>query len=151
MENDLYENVYIKYKSFIKNDLLYFTDTIFYYFDCTVPDEHEISILKIKINSDIFINNRMDILEVGKSKYIIGFLYPSELMEKENTYNFKKFWIYTNEHKKELRLSSFTIINDIIIKKNSKNNKNNIKFDKDEVEDIFIIRVKDLIDSQNKK
>lgn len=151
MKNDLYEIVYIKYKYFIKNDLLYFTDTIFDYFDCTVPDEHEISILKIKENSDIFINNMTDILEVGKSKYIMGFLYPSELMEKENTYNFKKFWIYKNEHKKELRLSSFTIINDIIIKKNCKSNKINIIFDKNEVEDIFIIKVKDLVDLQNKK
>jgi hypothetical protein len=141
---DLYKSIYIKYKPFIKNELLYFTDTIFDYFDSTVHDEYEIAVLKIKEDFN-YKNNKTDILELGKNqKYIIGFLYPSEFMEKENTYNFKIFWIYTDENKKkELRLSSFTTISDITFKRN---NKNNINFDK--IEDIIIIKVKDLIESQ---
>lgn len=148
---ELYKNIYIKYKPFIKNELLYFTDTIFDYFDCTVPDEHEIAILKIKDNSDIYKNNKIDIIKLGKFKYVTGFLYPSEFMDKEDTYNFKVFWIYTKENKKELRLSSFTIISDIILKKNNRNSKINIKFDKkkyDDIDEIFIIKVKDLIELQ---
>lgn len=161
---ELYKSVYIKYKNFIKNDLLYFEDltlnlidkkrendnTIESYFDCTIPEEYEMAVLKIKENSDIYRNNKIDILDIKNSKYLVGFLYPSEYMEKENTYNFKKFWIYTDENKKkELRLSSFTIISDIIVKKNNKNNKINIKFDKNnfnEIEDIIIIKIKDLMD-----
>lgn len=146
---DLYKSIYIKYKPFIKNELLYFTDTIFDYFDCTVPDEYEIAVLKIKEKID-YKSNKTDILELGENKYIIGFLYPSEFMEKENTYNFKRFWIYNNENKKELRLSSFIIISDIVLKKN-KNNKINIDFDKTkflEKDDIIIMKVKDLIESQ---
>lgn len=148
---ELYKDIYIKYKPFIKNELLYFTDTIFDYFDCTVPDEHEIAILKIKDNSNIYKNNKIDIIKLGNFKYVTGFLYPSEFMDKEDTYNFKVFWIYTKENKKELILSSFTIISDIILKKNNRNNKFNIKFDKknfDDIDEIFIIKVKDLIELQ---
>lgn len=155
MENmeELYKDIYIKYKSFIKNGLLYFADTIFDYFDCTIPDEHEIAILKIKDNSDIYKNNKIDIINLGKFKYATGFLYPSEIMEKEDTYNFKAFWIYTKENKKELRLSSFTIISDIILKKNNRNDKiidlkDLKKKNFDDIEEIFIIKVKDLIESQ---
>lgn len=121
---DLYKKIYIKYKPFIKNELLYFRDTIFDYFDSTVPNEHEIAILKFK-----------------KLNYKVGFLYPSENMEKEDTYNFKEFWIYNEKGKQDLRLSSVTIISDIIVKKN------NITFDNnfEDIENIFIIKVKDLI------
>lgn len=156
----------MKYKKFIKNDLLYFEDlmlnlidhkrvdanTIESYYDSTVPDEDEIAILKINENfNKIYKNNQYDILEIKESKYITGFLYPSEFMEKENTYNFKSFWIYKNKNKEELRLSSFTIISDIILKINNKTNKINTKFDKrnfNEIDEIIIIKVKDLIDSQ---
>lgn len=148
---DLHKCIYLKYKSFIKNELLYFTDTIFDYFDCTVPDEHEIAVIKIKENFN-YENNRIDIIELENNlKYIVGFLYPSEIMEKENTYNFKTFWRHTNQNKSELRLSSFTVISDIILKKNNRNNNININFDKKDFEifeEIFIIKVKDLIDSQ---
>jgi hypothetical protein len=148
---DVNKKIYNKYKPFIKNELLYFTDTVFDYFDSTVPNEHEIAVIKIKKNFN-YENNTINIIELGENlKYIVGFLYPSEFMEKENTYNFKCFWIYNDEtEKKELRLSSFTIISDIILKRNNNSNKINIKFDKDnfdEIEDIFIIRVKDLIDN----
>jgi hypothetical protein len=156
----------MKYKNFIKNDLLYFEDlilnlidhkrvdasTIENYYDSTVPDEYEIAILKINENfNKIYKNNKYDILETKDSKYIAGFLYPSEFMEKENMYNFKSFWIYRNKDKEELRLSSFTIISDIELKKNNKTNKINIKFDKDnfnEIDEIIIIKVEDLINSQ---
>jgi hypothetical protein len=153
----------MKYKNFIKNDLLYFedlmlnlidsrsvdADTVESYYDSTVPEEDEIAILKINEKFNKFY--KYDILKTDDSKYIAGFLYPSELMEKENTYNFKSFWIYRNEDKEELRLSSFTIISDIILKKNNKTNKINIKFDKhnfNEVDEIIIIKVEDLINSQ---
>ena len=148
---DLHRYIYFKYKPFIKNELLYFTDTIFDYFDCTVPDEHEIAVIKIKEKFN-YENNKIDIIELGSNlKYIVGFLYPSEIMEKENTYNFKTFWNNINQNKSELRLSSFTVISDIILKKNNKNNNINIIFDKknfDNFEEIFIIKVKDLIESQ---
>lgn len=78
-------------------------------------------------------------------------MYPSEFMEKEDTYNFKSFWIYENKNKKELRLSSFTTVSNIILRKNNKNNKINLKFDKNnfnEIDDVIIIKVKDLIESQ---
>lgn len=164
--NELYNCIFMKYKKFIKNDLLYFEDlmlnlidhkrvdanTIESYYDSTVPDEDEIAILKINENfNKIYKNNQYDILEIKESKYITGFLYPSEFMEKENTYNFKSFWIYKNKNKEELRLSSFTIISDIILKINNKTNKINTKFDKrnfNEIDEIIIIKVKDLIDSQ---
>lgn len=155
----LYKYIYIKYKKFIKNELLFFDDltfnlidnkkvnanTVESYYDSNVPDEDEIAILKI--NGNFNNRNKIDILEVENNKYIVGFLYPSEYMEKENTYNFKSFWIYKNE----LRLSSFTIVSEIILKKNIKNNKINIRFDKNifnEIDDINIIKVKDLIESQ---
>ena len=148
-QNRLYKFIYIKYNSFIKNDLLYFTDTIFDYFDSTVPDEYEIAVLKIKDNHN-YKKDNVDIIEIDENKYIIGFLYPSEFIEKENTYNFKHFFIYN----KELRLSHFTIVNDITIKKKNLGgdyNLNNIKkivFNEkinDNIDYIFIIRVKELI------
>lgn len=148
-QNRLYKFIYIKYNSFIKNDLLYFTDTIFDYFDSTVPDEYEIAVLKIKDNHN-YKKDNVDIIEIDENKYIIGFLYPSEFIEKENTYNFKPFFIYN----KELRLSHFTIVNDITIKKKNLGgdyNLNNIKkivFNEkinDNIDYIFIIRVKELI------
>lgn len=160
--DELYKCIYMKYKKFIKNDLLYFEDlilnlidnkkvvanTVESYYDCTVPDEHEIAVLKIKETFNI--NNRYDIIRINNEKYIVGFLYPSEFMEKENTYNFKSFWIYENGNKKELRLSSFTIVSDIVLKKNKKTNKINITFDKNnlnEIDEITIIKIKDLLDS----
>lgn len=159
---ELYRHIFRKYKIFIKNDLLYFEDlilnlidnkkvdsnTVESYYDSTVPDEDEIAVLKI---NEKFNDNKHDILKIKDEKYIVGFLYPSEFMEKEDTYNFKSFWIYENNDKKELRLSSFTIISDIILKKNQRNNKINIKFDKNnfnEIDDIIIIKVKNLIESQ---
>jgi hypothetical protein len=163
MEEELYKSIYKKYGDYIKNDLLYFEDlilnlidnkrvnanTVESYYDSTVPDEDEIAVLKIKKN--YYMNGKIDILNVGNTKYVIGFLYPSEFMEKEDTYNFKSFWIFANGKKKELRLSSFTVISDVIVKKNNKNGKININFDKEnfnEIEDIIIIKVKDLIESQ---
>jgi hypothetical protein len=163
--DELYNCIFMKYKKFIKNDLLYFEDlilnlidhkkvdanTVESYYDSTVPDENEIAVLKINENFDkIYKNNTYNILKIKDSKYIVGFLYPSEFMEKENTYNFKSFWIYKNTNKEELRLSSSTIISDIMLKRN-KNNKINIKFDKDnfnEIDEIIIIKVEDLINSQ---
>lgn len=159
---ELYRYIFTKYKIFIKNDLLYFEDlilnlidnkkvdanTVESYYDSTVPDEDEIAVLKI---NEKFNDNNYDILKIKDEKYIVGFLYPSEFMEKENTYNFKSFWIYENKNKKELRLSSFTTVSDIILKKNKRNNKINIKFDKNnfnEIDDIIIIKVKDLIECQ---
>jgi hypothetical protein len=163
--DELYSYIFMKYKKFIKNDLLYFEDlilnlidhkrvdanTVESYYDSTVPDEDEIAVLKINEKfSKIYKNNKYDILEIKDEKYIIGFLYPSEFMEKENTYNFKSFWIYKNKNKEELRLSSFTMISDIVLKKNNRNNKINIIFDKDnfnEIDEIIIIKVEDLIKS----
>lgn len=148
-KNRLYKFIYIKYNSFIKNGLLYFTDTIFDYFDSTVTDEYEIAVLKIKDNYN-YKKNNVDIIEIDQNKYIIGFLYPSEFIEKENTYNFKPFLIYN----KELRLSSFTIVNDITIQKKNLggdydlNNIKKIIFNErnfDNIDHIFIIRVKELI------
>lgn len=158
--DDLYKCIFIKYKNFIKNDLLYFEDlilnlidsksvdanTVESYYDSTIPDEDEIAILKINEKFNEFY--KYDILKTRDSKYIAGFLYPSELMEKDNMYNFKSFWIYKNKDREELRLSSFTIVSDIILKKNIKTKKINIKFDKEkfnEVDEIIIIKVKDLI------
>lgn len=158
--DDLYKCIFIKYKNFIKNDLLYFEDlilnlidnksidanTVESYYDSTVPNEDEIAILKINGKFNKFY--RYDILKIKDEKYIAGFLYPSEFMEKDNTYNFKSFWIYKNKDREELRLSSFTIVSDIILKKNYKTKKININFDKEkfnEVDEILIIKVKDLI------
>lgn len=151
------KSIYIKYKPFIKNDLLYFTDIIFDYFDCTVPDKHEIAVLKIKDNYNN-LNNKIDIMEIDNFKYIIGFLYPSESMEKENTYNFKPFWIYKNRDKMELRLSSFTIVNDITIEKKNPggnygfDNIKDLNFNKrifNDIDYIFIIKVKNMISVLN--
>jgi predicted CopG family antitoxin len=163
MDKELHKNIYIKYREFIKNDLLYFEDlilnlidkkkvnanTVESYFDSTITDENEIAVVKIKENYEV--DNKFDILKIGTLKYIVGFLYPSEYMNKEDTYNFNPFWIYTDGKKKELRLSSFTIFSDVIIKKNNKFNKFKINFDKenfDYIEDIIIIKVIDLINSQ---
>lgn len=165
-KKELYNCIFKKYKEFIKNDLLFFEDlmlnlidhkhveanTVESYYDSTVTDEDEIAVLKIneKFNK-IYKNNKYNILEIKDSKYIAGFLYPSEFMEKENTYNFKSFWIYKNKNKNELRLSSFTIISDIVLKKKNKTNEIHIKFDKNnfnEIDEIIIINVKDLIKSQ---
>lgn len=159
---ELYKCIFTKYKRFIKNDLLYFEDlilnlidhkkvnanTVENYYDSTIPDEDEIAVLKI---NEKFNGRKYDILRIKDSKYIVGFLYPSEFMEKEDTYNFKSFWIYENKNKKELRLSSFTTVSNIILRKNNKNNKINLKFDKNnfnEIDDVIIIKVKDLIESQ---
>lgn len=127
--DNLYKCIFMKYKKFIKNDLLYFEDlilnlidsksvdvnTIESYYDSTVPDEDEIAILKI--NEKFNKSYKYDILKIDDEKFIAGFLYPSEFIEKENTYNFKSFCIYKNKDKEELRLSSFTVISDIILKK----------------------------------
>ena len=134
----LFNLVYKKYKNYIKNNLLFFTDCIFDYFDSTVEDENEIAIISVKKSSSTYEANIRDVIECNNSFYIVGFLYPSEVDE---SYCFKKFYI--NENK--LFLSSFSIMNHIkIIKKDIDGNENlqNIKglsFDETNAKDIYSI------------
>lgn len=165
--DELHKCIFTKYKKFIKSrpedDLLYFEDlmlnlidhkkinanTVESYYDSTVPDENEMAVLKINKNFEN--KNNYDILKIRDSEYIVGFLYPSEYKDKENTFNFKSFWIYKNKNKEELRLYQFTIISDIILIKNKKTNKINIIFDKknfNEIDDVIIIKINDLINFQ---
>lgn len=112
-----------------------------------LKDKNKIAVLKIKESVENNKFNELENIEIKNIKYIIGFLNPSQPMEKENIYNFNKFIIYNKDDKKELILSEITIINDIIIKKDKTDNIN-IIFDKklfNEIDDIIIINIKDLI------